>query len=421
MSDVIDFYTQHACASPLPWLAQLQAEAIKDFQRLEFPTRANEHWKYTSLDPFLSQRFNSFIPEEDKTRTWPTIVDQSPLVIHNGQYIKNQILLQGLPSGIIITTLCEALTEHEALIKPYLGQFLKHEHGFQALNTAAFSAGLFIFIPKHVQLKAPLILIQNQSIAHQAVHTRNLIIMEEGSSAEVVQYFQGEGESYLNNTITEVQLRPLATLSLYEMQCASKQAFHIHHTVVNQARASQFNSHIISLGSQLARSDVTIHLQEENAACLLNGIYMPGNKQHIDHHTTIHHAVANCRSQQDYKGVLAGSSRAVFNGAIVVAKNAFHSEAQQQNKNLLLSSSAEIDTKPQLEIFADDVSCTHGATVGQVDEDSLFYLQTRGFERETALHYLIHAFAGDNLRLIANRGLAEWVSGLMNQQLKVII
>ncbi len=169
---------------------------------------------------------------------------------------------------------------------------------------------------------------------------------------------------------------------------------------LNNRAAAEFASHSLSLGGKLTRSDISIHLQEELAQCLMNGIYAPGEGQHVDHHTSVYHLVPNCQSEQDYKGILNGHSRAVFNGKVYVAKEAQHTDAKQQNKNLLLSAQAEIDTKPQLEIFADDVFCSHGATVGQLDEEALFYLATRGIGHLEATHYLLQAFANENLGLI---------------------
>jgi Fe-S cluster assembly protein SufD len=176
-------------------------------------------------------------------------------------------------------------------------------------------------------------------------------------------------------------------------------------------------NHSLSLGGKCVRSDLSLYLQEEKAHCLMNAIYAPTDGQHVDHHTTVYHLVPNCSSEQDYKGILNGRARAVFNGKVIVAKDAQHTDAKQQNKNLLLSANAEIDTKPQLEIFADDVLCSHGATVGQLDEEALFYLATRGIDRVEASHYLIHAFAKDNLQLIPHRKLADLMSQLLTQQL----
>ena len=200
----------------------------------------------------------------------------------------------------------------------------------------------------------------------------------------------------------------------YKIQRESKLAYHMGHLAVNQAMDSQLDSHLFSLGGKCVRSDITIGLSEPGAQCLMNGVYVPNDLQHMDHHTLVTHEAPNCRSEQDYKGILNGHSRAVFNGRVVVAKGAQHTQAKQQNKNLLLSIDTEIDTKPQLEIFADDVVCTHGATVGQLDEEAIFYLATRGIGRADATRYLVKAFTVDNLRILANVELATWVGTLLN-------
>lgn len=223
---------------------------------------------------------------------------------------------------------------------------------------------------------------------------------------------------YMTNGITELFIGSKAQVGHYKIQRESKQAFHFSHLAVQQSAASQLASQVVSLGGQLVRSDLSIALQEEQAQCFMNGIYMPTQGQHIDHHTTVNHLVPNCSSEQDYKGVLQGKARAVFNGKVIVAKNAQHTVAKQQNKNILLSARAEINTKPQLEIFADDVICSHGATVGQLDEEALFYLATRGIDRLEATRYLIHAFTQANLRAIPEQRFATWIDQLLTQQLE---
>ena len=208
-----------------------------------------------------------------------------------------------------------------------------------------------------------------------------------------------------------------ATVTHYKIQRESKAALHIGHLAISQGASSQVNSHLFSFGGKLVRSDTTFALEAPHAQCFMNGIYAPTAGQHMDHHTRVTHAVAHCSSVQDYKGILSGHSRAVFNGQVIVAKDAQHTSAQQQNKNLLLSVGAEIDTKPQLEIFADDVVCTHGATVGQLDEDALFYLATRGIEPAEASQYLVRAFAAENIRAVTQAPLAEWLSQRLTRQI----
>lgn len=421
MNEMLAFYQQQAKKelSTLPWLAEMQSKALVKLARHGFPTRRDEEWKYTNVDSLLKQPFAR--QELETNPTMPVRSDlpvQQQLFIQNGIISGAQELLKQVPKGVLLLPLATALTEHAELVKPYLGKILEQEHGFHALNTACIQCGLFIYIPKGVSINEPIALIHHQDRNQQAVHLRHLIVLEAASELTLIEDYSGAADSaYLTNTITEVVLGAGAKLTHYKMQRESKKAFHIGHISVKQAKGSHFASHSLSLGGALVRSDLSLFLQEEQASCLMNGIYAPAEGQHVDHHTTVHHLVPNCSSEQDYKGILKGRSRAVFNGKVKVAKHAQKTDAKQQNKNLLLSAQAEIDTKPQLEIFADDVVCSHGATVGQLDEDALFYLASRGIDRLEASQYLIHAFAQNNLQLIPHRALADWMGDLLIQQL----
>ncbi len=421
MNDILDFYQQQAKAgvSTIPWLAQLQSQALDRLEDKGFPTRHDEEWKYTVVDGLLKQQFTS---PHTANKVFSADVSNIPvkqqLVIHNGVFAQEPDWVKTLPVGVLVLPLATALSTHEHLIKEHLGTILQQEHGFHALNTAMIQCGLFVYIPAGVRIEEPIALIHVQDQEQQAVHPRHLIIAESDSQAVIIEEYRGEEScTYFTNTVTELFVGARAHLTHYKIQNESKSAYHLGHTAVKQSASSQYLNHSLSLGGKLVRSDLSLYLQEERAHCLMNGIYAPAEGQHVDHHTTVHHLVPECTSEQDYKGILMGRSRAVFNGKVLVAKDAQHTDAKQQNKNLLLSANAEIDTKPQLEIFADDVLCSHGATVGQLDEEALFYLATRGIGRLDASRYLIHAFAQDNLRLIPHRGLADWMGQLLTQQL----
>lgn len=421
MSDIVTFYKEQAQQglSTIPWLAQLQSQALNTLEHRGFPSRHNEEWKYTSVESLLKQPFTAQESEATSPQEYYSdLPAEHQLVIHNGAVLGARELLAKLPKGVVLMPLSVALMEHADLIKPHLDHILQQEHGFHALNTALIRCGVFFYIPQGVHIEAPIVLTHVTDKSEQAVHLRHLIIADKNSSATLVEEYRGAEQcTYFTNTITELSLAPHAHITHYKVQRESKTAFHLGHIAVKQAEYSHFASHSLNLGAALARSDISIFLQEEKAHCLMNGIYAPTEGQHVDHHTAVHHLVPNCSSEQDYKGIMKGRSRAVFNGKVIVAKDAQHTDAKQQNKNLLLSANAEINTKPQLEIFADDVVCSHGATVGQLDEDALFYLASRGIDRLEASQYLIHAFAADNLRLIPNRTLADWMSQLLTQQL----
>ncbi|WED42171.1 Fe-S cluster assembly protein SufD [Legionella cardiaca] len=420
MSEILDFFQKQAKErlSTIPWIAELQTKSLQELSDYGFPNRHHEDWKYTVVDALLQQQFSVLKTHEAVEVAKSDLPFKNQIIIQNGLILGLDELAKQLPAGVLLQPLSHALTQHEDKLKPYFDKLVKHEHGFHALNTALWHTGVVIYVPAGVSIEEPIVLSHWQD-KEQALHARHLIIMETGSQATIIEEYRGaEGTNYFTNTITEVRTAPHAKLTHYKLQRESRTAYHIGQISVRQERNSQFDSHSLSLGGKLVRSDINLYLQEEGAKCLMNGIYAPTEGQHIDHHTIVHHLVPNCQSEQDYKGILAGRSRAVFNGKVIVAKNAQHTQAKQQNKNLLLSAQAEIDTKPQLEIFADDVVCTHGATVGQLDEDALFYLATRGINRQEASSYLIHAFAAENLRLVPHQTLADWMGALLNQQLR---
>lgn len=422
MSELLDFYQQQASArlSTIPWLLRLQEHALADFKRLGFPNRYQEDWKYTTVDAFLQQQFTT---EQNQETTVPTheqlpIKNAHSVALINSQVHGIEALQDKLPQGILVKPLAQALVEHADKIKPYLSQVLQQQHGFHALNTAMLQHGIFIYLPAGACLSQPLLISHWQDKANQAAYIRHLVIAEKASSATIIEDYAGDTQTcYFTNTVTEAYLAKDAQLSHYKIQRESKSAYHIGQVAVKQAAASQFVSHSFSSGGKWVRSDTMINLIEPRAHCCMNGIYATAEGQHVDHHTLVTHEVPECSSEQDYKGILNGHSRAVFNGRVIVAKDAQKTQAKQQNKNLLLSNNAEIDTKPQLEIFADDVMCTHGATVGQLDEEALFYLATRGIGRAEANRYLVLAFAAENLSKLANAELADCLSTLLNQQL----
>lgn len=422
MSEVLSFYQQQAEVglSPVAWLADLQKKALRDFNCQGFPAKQQEDWKYTSLDGFLQQPFTAAKGSSSAVQVVPSDIPCAlRLVVHNGEVLGTEALAQQLPPGMLVQSLQDALHTNPERIKPWLGQITRHEHGFQALNSAMMQSGVVIYLPAGVRLNEPLLIEHWQDNDHQAVHSRQLIIAEAGSEATVIEYFQGgPGRCYFSNTLTEIRVDSGASITHYKIQNESRAAYHIGEVTAHVAAKGQFNSQSLSVGAKVARSDTRITFKGEKARALMNGVYMTSDNQHVDHHTVVNHEVPHCHSEQDYKGILSGRCRAVFNGKVIVARHAQHTEAHQQNKNLLLSAQAEIDTKPQLEIFADDVICSHGATVGQLDEEALFYLATRGIERSEAIHYLIHAFAAANLRLIPHRPLADWMAALISQQLR---
>lgn len=419
MTELLEHYQQQAqsALTSLPWLSKEQQQAQQALAEYGFPTRHDEDWKYTRVDAWLEKKFHAGFSGQKTTAPVNDLPCESAIVI-NGHDLSG-IEQLNLPQGMIICSIREAAQNYPELFEQHFNQSLKTSHGFQAWNTAMVEQGLFIYAPQDCQPAEPLLLSHWQAEAGRAINLRHLIVLESGAELTLIEDYRGATDcEYLTNTLTEIQLYPKARLTHYKTQRESKAAAHIGHIAVSQSAGSEFNSHLLNLGGQLVRSDLHILLQEEGARCLMNGIYVPVEGQHVDQHTTVEHRVPHCRSEQDYKGVLKGKSRAVFNGKVLVEKYAQKTEAHQQNKNLLLSSQAEIDTKPQLEIFADDVICSHGATVGQLDEDALFYLAARGIDKAQASAFLIQAFAADNINMMPDKKIAEWAADLVHQQLR---
>ncbi len=418
MTELLEHYLQQAesASAQSSCLSEKQRQARLALAKQGFPTRQDEDWKYTRVEKLLEKKFIS--AKQSQVTDAPANDLPCESVLHiNGSQISGLEQLK-LPEGMVICPIREAAEQYPERFERYFNQSLETTHGFQAMNTAMMEQGLFIFLAKGTRLDTPLLLSHWQSAEGQAISLRHLIVLEEQAQMTLIEDYRGrEGCQYLTNTLTEVCLSSKASLTHYKFQREAKTAAHIGHIAVSQSADSVFNSHSLSLGGQLVRSDLHILLQENGANCLMNGIYVPTEGQHVDHHTTVEHCVPHCRSEQDYKGVLKGKSRAVFNGKVLVKKDAQKTEAHQQNKNLLLSAQAEIDTKPQLEIFADDVICSHGATVGQLDEDAVFYLAARGIDRAQASAFLIQAFAADNIQMMPDKNIAEWATGLVHQQL----
>lgn len=372
MTNPVDFYNTQAkkLLSNVPWVKKLQTTAADIATKIGFPTKHDDTWQYMAVDDFLKHNF---------------------AIDDNAQ---NIITTNSLPHGIIVMPIIEASLLHADKMQPYLCQIAKHEHCFQALNTAMLQQGLFIYIPENVQLSEPLVISHDAKNATQANYIRHLIVAESDSAVSIIEKYHGADDTlYYTNTITEIHVAKNANITHYKVQNEGNMAYHTGHTFVQQDGYSQFYSHVLSTGGLWVRNDLTITLTAAKAQSSLNGLYSLKNQQQMDHKTRVLHNAPDCSSTQDYKGIINGAAHAVFDGCIIVAQNAPRTIAKQQNKNLLLSAHAKVYTKPQLIIDTDDVTCTHGATVGQLDENALFYFATRGIDRLQASAFLIQAFA----------------------------
>ncbi|MDX2345330.1 MAG: Fe-S cluster assembly protein SufD [Legionella sp.] len=362
-------------------ITELKQKAHADLERLGFPTRRDEDWKYTPTDALFKHNFE-------------LNTDASALDISE------------IPEGLVIVPIKEALQTHADLVAPYLGQIMQQTHGFHAQNMALFDLGFLIYVPDNIQITEPLYITHKSTHAKKMQCIRHLIIAGASSALKIIETYESDLDApYFVNTMTEILLGADTNISHLKIQREGSSAFHVGEVAVKQLARSRFESHSLSLGALWARSDTVVELAESQASNLMNGIYLPSHQQHIDHHTTVKHMVPDCVSEQDYKGILKDRARAVFNGKVLVLAGASKTEAKQYNKNVLLSSKAEVNTKPELQIFTDDVVCAHGATVGQLDEDALFYLATRGIDASLAHRYLMQAFLVDNLNQMLALGL----------------
>ncbi len=393
--------------SRLEWLRRVRQEAIQRFGELGFPTSRNEEWKFTSVAPIAGTTFHPARYElSDRTaekirRSVFFDLGCSRLVFVNGFYCRELSQLDSLPSAVRVQNFAAALSNGAGALEEHLARHASFEaRAFTALNTAFFTDGAVIQIGKGVVLEKPIYLLFVSVAGDEpfASHPRNLIVVDRESQVGVIEGYLALDEGvYLSNPVTEIVAGEGAVVDYTKLQQESERGFHVATLEFHQDRSSSVSTHSIALGGRLAREDLNVVLDGEGAESLLDGLYVTTGDQHVDHHTTLDHAKPHCGSREIYKGVLDGKSSGVFNGKIIVRKDAQKTDAKQSNKNLLLSEGAMINTKPQLEILADDVKCTHGATVGQIDEDAIFYLRTRGIGAEEARSLLTYAFTSEIL------------------------
>lgn len=415
------------------WLSRLRESAMDRFEQLGFPSVKEEEWKYTNVAPISRVDFQPVISvatpfgtSEIRTLSYPE-TEATTLIFRNGIFTPNQEFV--VQSGVVAMDLAEAIVDpkYAELVREHLARNADYNaNGFTALNTALFSSGAFIFIPQNVVLESPLhLLFVSETLnAKAASFPRVLIVAEANSHATLVESYAGlGGGTYFTNAVVEIVLKDGARLEHYKIQRESIEGFHIATTSADLGSSSSYDTTTINFGGQLSRHDIQVRMTHEGAECRVDGLYMVGASQHTDTHSVIDHQQPHCTSHQLYKGILDGKSRAVFNGKIFVRHGAQKTDAMQTNKNLLLSDEARIDTKPQLEILADDVKCAHGAAVGQIDENELFYLETRGIHPDLAKNLLTYGFAEEVIDKIKiesiKKQLDEAVLNRINARLEV--
>jgi Fe-S cluster assembly protein SufD len=386
------------------WLEDLRGRGAAKFAALGIPTVRDEEWRFTNVSALGAIDFAAAGPisgAAERLNGYAYTDAPLRLVIVNGKFDTTLSRTKGLPPGVVAGSLAVALKDHADVVQRYFGQLADFtSRSFDALNTAFVQDGAFIHLPDGAVLDTPIhvIFVSGAEGAAVMAHPRTLVVAGANAQATVIESYVGvKGETYFTNAVSEVFVGENAGVDHYKVQQESLEAFHIASLHVHTSRSSRFSSHSFALGGKTVRNDALAILDGEGGDCTLNGLYLADRERMIDNHTTIDHAKPHCGSHEVYKGILGGTARAVFNGKIIVRQDAQKTDAKQTNRALLLTDGATINTKPQLEIFADDVKCTHGAAIGQLDEDAIFYLRARGLNYAEARDMLIHAFAGQVL------------------------
>lgn len=418
----------------LPWLATLRRAGLERFAAGGLPTPRTEDWKYTNLRALEAQEF---VPAPMSATVNGVEAGALPSLLPQGQAAHRLVFVNGrlrtdlsdagaLPKGVVIAGLADLLEREPALVEPHLGVLglglgddgKSGGRPFLALNTAAAGDGYVVFLPDGAELEIPVAIVFASTAADGgpvACHPRNLIVAGAGSRATVLEQHvqlaggagEGGGGGYFANSVTEIVLGEGAALVHLKLQDEGAGAFHIASTEARVAAGASYDNFSLSLGARLARNEIRVRLAGADARCALAGAYLAGGRQHTDTTTVIDHAEPDTASREVYKGVLDGTARAVFQGRITVHPDAQRSDGHQLNRALLLSDGAEIDSKPALEVFADDVKCSHGATVGEIDDEALFYLRTRGVPEAEARAMLVAAFIDEVLEEIADPVLRD--------------
>ena len=399
------------------WVKERRESAAKHFASVGFPTTRLEDWRFTNVSPIAEAKWplaqGGFTQAEALTAA-VTIPGAVRLVIVNGQFAAGLSDLSALPKGLRIASLRDGARDATDGIETYLGKvFSLASHPFAALNTSFLDDGVAIMVTKGAIVETPVhIVVVTGGETPVVAHPRVLIVAGENSQVRVAQTFIGAPDTaYFNNAVIEVVVGPSALVQLYTDQRESDQAFHIANIQAHVEAKAVFESHAFSTGARIMRHDIGIGLKGDGADCTMNGVYLADGERLMDTHTSLDHAMPHCTSHEIYKGILAGKGKAVFNGRIIVQLDAQKTDAKQTNRALLLSDEATINSNPQLEIFADDVKCTHGAAVGQLDEEAMFYLQARGLNRDAARDMLLHAFAGEVIQGLKIPALREQIEG----------
>jgi Fe-S cluster assembly protein SufD len=423
-------FTQFETAATQPkWLAPVRKAGLASFADQGFPTLHDEDWRFTNVAPIAKLNFQ-LAKEVSVNGAETKLIDESAfaklsghrLVFVNGFFCAKLSSLKPVAGGVRIENLSAALAKDSALIEKHLGKYAHTaSNTFAALNQAFFTDGAFIFVPAGVEVAEPvqLIYISSAKNSGETILPRNLVIAEANSKLTVVESYISTGNvAYFTNAVTEILAGDNARVEHVKLQDEALDSFHIATIAGEFGRASNVTVHSFALGAKLSRTNIRTKLAGEGLECILNGLYLTRGEQLADHHMIVEHAQPHCASHEYFNGILDDKSKGVFHGRIYVHPIAQKTDAKQTNKNLLLSDDATADTKPQLEIYADDVKCTHGATIGQLNDESIFYLRSRGIGTDTARQMLIHAFAGEIIERIKCEPAREVIDKLVWDRLE---
>lgn len=406
-----DLYLSHfervekaAAQSPLAWLLPTRKAAWARFVELGFPTVRDEEWRFTNVAPIAETPFARAAADLAGEVSRPTLAAWNAIGGHgcmavfvNGRFVPSLSLLDGLPDGARVGGIVSAIRDMPDLVRAHLARHAGYQdHAFTALNTALMEDGALVYVPRGKVVTEPIHLLFVSVGGGEAFvcHPRTLVIAETNSQATVLESYVGPAETtYFTNAVTEIVADENAFVDHYKLECEGENGYHISTAQLHQYRSSNVDWMAVSFGGRLVRNDVNVLLDGEGCDTTLNGLYALRGAQHVDNHLVVDHAKPHCDSREFFRGVLMDQSRGIFSGRIIVREGAQKTDAKQTNNNLLLSEEAQVESKPQLEIFADDVKCTHGATIGQVNKDAIFYLRSRGIDEEAARGILVYAFA----------------------------
>ena len=403
---------------------KVRKDAISKFAELTFPTQKDEEWKYTNISPLLKHSFSPFavkanVSSETINKFLFDKMEHSLLVFVNGYFSSELSKLIDIPKGVVIGSLAEALKNNNPIVKKHLGKYAENEkYFFTALSSAFTKDGAFIYVPDGKVVEDPIHIIFFTKAGEKILtQPRNLFVAGKNSQVSIIEHYVSDEDTvYFTNSVTEIVAGENAIVDHIKLQEESNKAFHIARMEVDQERNSNFSSHLISHGAEISRNDFNARFNDEGSECMLNGLFMIGDEQLFDAHTMIDHAKPHCHSHEHYKGILQDKSRGVFNGKVMVRRDAQKTNAFQENNTILLSDNAVMNTKPQLEIFADDVKCSHGATIGKLNDEAKFYLQSRGIGEEAATAILIHAFASDVITSIKIPALRDYLEEIITKR-----